>query len=85
MRVGTKRRIVVRGGRRFSVCGLSATYVRCAGPLRYGLGWVTSGTLVIAIIFCAFAIGRPPAIPVASGLSASLAHYSIDDLVTASH
>jgi len=84
---GSKRRVVTRAGRRFSVCGLPARRVPAGPMIRYGLGWATGATLVAVILYSAFAIGRPP-VPSASlqrpGL-ASVAHYSLDDYVSATH
>ncbi len=85
--IGSKRRVVIRGGRRFSVCGLSTRTAGPPAPVRYGLGWAAGATLLVAILYSAYAIDRPPvASPylLRSGV-ASIAHYSLDDFVSASH
>jgi hypothetical protein len=82
----SRRVIVTRGGRRFSVCGLRK---RAAAPaiVRYGLGWATGATLLVAILYSAYAIERPPSASPSlqrPGI-ANLAHYSIDDFASISH
>jgi hypothetical protein len=83
----SKRRIVTRAGRRFSVCGLPVQRAKAAGPVRYGLGWATGATLLVAILYSAYAIERPPsAAPTLQRAGiASLAHYTIDDFANISH
>jgi hypothetical protein len=82
---GSKRRVVTRAGRRFSICGLPARRVVRPAAVRYGLGWATGATLVAVILYSAFAIGRPPA--EAPGVQrpaiAGVARYSLDDYVNA--
>ncbi len=56
---GSRRRLVIRAGRRFSVCGLARAKQRVE-RLRYGLGWLTGATLLVAILYSAYAIERPP-------------------------
>jgi len=84
---GSKRRVVTRAGHRFSVCGLPARRVRTPPAVRYGLGWATGATLIAVILYSAFAIGRPPVLSPTMqrpGI-AGVAHYSLDDYVSATH
>jgi hypothetical protein len=83
----SKRRIVTRAGRRFSVCGLPARRAPRPAAVRYGLGWATGATLSAVILYSAFAIGRPPALSPTMQRPelAGAARYSLDDYVSATH
>ncbi len=82
---GRFRRPVVRGGRRYAVCGLRSR--PSIVPLPKAAMWLPGATLLLVLLFSAYVIGRPPAYPAtpADRLPvASLAHYTLDDFANAS-
>ena len=83
---GRFRRIVLRHGRRFVVCGLRRPPLRHnpeLAPLPFG--WRTRATLLIVAVAVAFAVLRPPAVPTGPEQPAiGFARYSIDDFANAS-
>jgi hypothetical protein len=84
--IGSGRRSVIRAGRRFSVCGLARAKKRVE-RLRYGLGWLTGATLLVAILYSAYAIERPPIL--SEGISrpalAGAERYTFDDFAGGMH
>ena len=86
-RTPSVRRRVVRDGRRYDICGRTARMrrrvaERAPAPALLGLGWLSGATLLVAMLFSAYVIARPPA-PAQEPSGVASARYSFDDFARA--
>jgi hypothetical protein len=85
---GRFRRLVVRGGRRYVVCGLRERPVSERASRERATSLMLPAAAFLAVLmFSAYIIGRPPASPL--GFESAIPHgnvarFTIDDFVNAS-
>ena len=82
-KLGPARIIVVRGGRRYELCGLE----RLRLPLvRRRPAWLPGATMLVVVLLSALALERPPQLPDNPGERppiAAVSHFTIDDFFAA--
>jgi hypothetical protein len=82
------RRTIVRGGRRYVLCGPRAAPAKISAVKAPAAGvWLPGATFVLVLLFSAYIIGRPLVYPLAErspGQPGSIARFTIDDFVNAS-
>lgn len=84
---GRFRRTVVRGRRRYSVCGLRKRPPAPVVRVPIAGVWLPGAGFLLVLIFSAYLMGRPAPFPLRAETAlqrATVAHFSIDDFANAS-